>query len=300
MKIVITGVGGRVGRAIHFALSRDHEVIGIDRAPCSAASLIGDIADVGDATLHQACAGADAIVHVAALHAPHVGLVPDAAFERVNVDGTRRVLDAAVSAGVARLVFTSTTAVYGHAARAHDAARWIDEATEPEPVTIYHRTKLAAEALLREAADGGGPTVRILRMSRCFPEPAPIMATYRLHRGVDARDVAQAHRLALRDAGAPHATYVVSGATPFLRDDLRTLHVDAPSVLRTRAAGLVEEFELRDWSLPAGIDRVYDAGRIRRELGWRPHYGYEEVLAMLDAEWAEVLPPRRGAWTAAE
>ena len=293
MKIVVTGVSGRVGRAIYVRLAREHDVIGLDRAPSSTADVVGDLGDA--ALLRRVLAGADAVVHTAALHAPHVGLVSDAEFERVNVDGTRRVLDAAVAANVPRLVFTSSTAVYGDAATPRDRAGWVDETLAPQPVTIYHHTKLAAEALLRTAADFGGPVVRILRMSRCFPEPAPLMAAYRLH-----RDVAQAHALALTDAGRPHATYIVSGATPFQPGDAQALLHDAPSVLRARCPDLVEEFALRDWTLPAAIDRVYDAGAIARELGWRPRYGYDEVLAMFDAGWSEVLPPRRGAWTANE
>jgi UDP-glucose 4-epimerase len=39
-------------------------------------------------------------------------------------------------------------------------------------------------------------------MGRCFPEPAPAMALARLHRGIDARDVAEAHALALDTARA--------------------------------------------------------------------------------------------------
>ncbi|MDC8015987.1 NAD-dependent epimerase/dehydratase family protein [Tahibacter soli] len=298
MKIVVTGASGRIGRAIHVRLSREHDVVGFDRAPSSTADVVGDLDDA--VLLRRVCDGADAIVHTAALHAPHVGLVADAQFERVNVDGTRRVLDAAVAANVPRFVFTSSTAVFGDAATPRERAGWVDEALAPQPVTIYHRTKLAAEALLRDAAGAGGPVVRILRMSRCFPEPAPLMAAYRLHRGIDARDVADAHALALADTAGPQATYVISGATPFLPDDADALLRDAPSVLRARCPELVEEFELRDWPLPASIDRVYDAALAMRELRWRPHYGFDEPLAMFDAGWSEVLPPRRGAWTANE
>ncbi|MBL8523548.1 MAG: NAD(P)-dependent oxidoreductase, partial [Betaproteobacteria bacterium] len=192
--------------------------------------------------------------------------------------------------GVQRFVFTSTTALYGHAATPDDAAGWVTEDLVPQPKSIYHRTKLAAEAWLKSAAEAGGPQVTILRMSRCFPEPAPQMAVYRLHRGVDARDVAQAHALALGDFELPHRTFVVSGATPFKPGDAEMLKRDAPAVLRQRAPELVEAFERRAWNLPDSIDRVYCPARAEAELGWRARYGYEEVLAMLDAQWSEVLP----------
>ena len=74
---------------------------------------------------------------------------------------------------------------------------------ETLPTTIYHATKIAAEDLLSIASKQGGLSVTVLRISRCFPEPAHIMAVYRLHRGIDARDVADAHAgaLAVRGAG---------------------------------------------------------------------------------------------------
>jgi hypothetical protein len=60
----------------------------------------------------------------------------------------------------------------------------------------HHRTKLEAEQFLEAEADRN-LKVTTLRMSRCFPEPAPIMAMYRLHRGIDSRDVAEGHRQVL-------------------------------------------------------------------------------------------------------
>lgn len=281
MRIALTGGAGRIGQAIRARLEREHEVVALDRRAAPAVELVGDLCDA--ALLERLCAGADALVHVAALHAPQVGVLPEAEFERVNVEGTRRLLAAARRHGVQRFVFTSTTALYG-------SPGWIDETTVPRPRTVYHRTKLAAEALLQQAAAAGGPVVRILRMSRCFPEPAPLMAAYRLHRGVDARDVADAHALALADDGPRCATCVISGRTPFERADMAGLQHDAAAVLRRRAPGLVAEFERRGWALPARIDRVYDASAAQRALGWVPQHGAEAVLAQADAGSAEVLP----------
>ncbi|WP_244667193.1 NAD(P)-dependent oxidoreductase [Xanthomonas sp. D-109] len=293
LKIVVTGSAGRIGRAIHIRLSREHRVSGLDRTPCSTADWVGDLDDA--ALLAQALQGADAVIHTAALHAPHVAHVPAARFRQVNVDGTRHVLDAAAAAGVRRIVFTSTTALYGSAATPEGTAGWVDETLAPQPQTIYHRTKLEAEALLREAADQGGPSVRILRMSRCFPEPVNVMAAFRLHRGIDARDVAEAHAAALRHAGPASATFVISGATPFQREDCAELHSAAPAVLHRRAPELVDAFKQRGWTLPERIDRVYSAQHAMQALDWRPRYGFEEVLAQYDQHVPEVLPPGDGA-----
>lgn len=284
MRVVITGSSGRVGRAIYVQLARDHDVLGLDRAPSSTADRVGDITD--ERWLEQALAGADAVVHVAALHAPQVGHVPEAEFERINVGGTKAVLEAASRRGVPHIVFTSTTALYG-------TGGWVTEQTQPRPRTVYHRTKLAAERLLAEAAAAGGPAVTVLRMSRCFPEPAPVMAVFRLHRGVDARDVAAAHVLALARPRPGHRVLVISGATPFDPGDIAELECDAPAVLRRCAPALVAAFEQRGWSLPASIDRVYSPALAQAELGWQPRHGFDEVLRQLDAQSPEVLPARR-------
>jgi len=294
MRVLLTGSAGRIGRAIRLELlQRGHTVLGLDRVASEATDILADLCDT--AAWQHALAGVQAVVHTAALHAPQVGEVPDGQFERVNVDGTRSLVDAAQRHGVPHIIYTSTTALYGasSAGVAQSQAAWLDEHSVPLPATIYHRTKLAAEQCLKDASRQGGPAVTVLRMSRCFPEPAPLMAVYRLHRGVDARDVATAHALALERGPATGAqTLVISGATPFERTDAAALLHDAPSVLRHRAPALCAAFAERGWPLPASIDRVYDARAAQAALGWLPQHGFDEVLRQCDARAPEVLAPR--------
>lgn len=286
MRIVLTGSSGRVGRAIFSALAGRHDVTGMDRAPFSTTHIVGDFADA--ALLRSAFEQADAVIHTAALHAPHVGMVPDAEFQRINVEGTRMVAQAAMAAGVPRLVFTSTTALYGHTVSAASCT-FIDEETPPRPKSIYHRTKLEAERMLEEMA-GPHLAVRVLRMSRSFPEPADVMAAYRLHRGVDMRDVADAHVLALTNAGDDFQRYIISATTPFSADDCDSLAKDAASVLRQRTPALAEAFAQRGWTLPATIDRIYSPACAAEGLGWTSRFGFGEVLAQLDRRSLEVPP----------
>jgi len=289
MKILVTGASGRIGRAVVVRLARQHQVQGLDHAPSSTAHWVGDVGDAD--LLHRALQGVDVVVHTAALHAPQVGRVPDPEFMRVNVDATRTLAEAACAAGVGQLVYTSTTALYGTAATPAGAAGWVDEALPPQPRTIYHRSKLAAEQLLARLADAGAFGLTVLRMSRCFPETAPQMACARLHRGVDARDVADAHALALDTARPGSRIYIVSGTTPFQAADLAALKTDAPAVLRLRAPALVQAFAERGWALPASIDRVYSPALAQRELHWQPRHGFADVLRQLDDASPEVLPP---------
>lgn len=287
MRIVLTGSSGRVGRAIFGALAGSHDIAGLDLTPFSTTHLVGDFANFD--LLATAFKSADAVIHTAAQHAPHVGVIPDAEFHRVNVEGTRLVAEAALATGVKRLVFTSTTALYGYAVSA-GGCTWINEDTLPQPKSIYHRTKLAAEHLL-EAKASPDLNVRILRMSRSFPEPGDVMAAYRLHRGIDVRDVADAHLAALSDESADFQRYIISAPSPFTVEDCETLARDAASVIKMRAPALAAAFEQRGWSLPASIDRVYHSARAEQALGWRCRFGFEEVLAQMDRRSLEVLPP---------
>ena len=119
------------------------------------------------------------------------------------------------------------------------------------------------------------------------------MAAYRLHRGVDARDVAEAHRLAIRHRGDPFKLLVISAPTPFERSDAQALRSDAEAIIRVRAPDVAALLDRRGWSLPRMIDRVYDPAVAMRALGWRPCFGPTEVATQLDAgDVATVLPIR--------
>lgn len=284
MRVVLTGSSGRVGRAIFATLAGTQDVVGVDRSPFSTTAIVGDIGN--PALLRQVMRGADAVIHTAALHAPHVGTVPDEEFLRVNVEATRLVAEIARELGIRRLIFTSTTALYGHAV-APGRCTWIDETTAPQPRTVYHRTKLAAEEIL-EAMAGPDLALRVLRMSRSFPEAANVMAAYRLHRGVDIRDVADAHVAALANGGPYFQRHIVTASTPFLPSDCEMLASAPGPVLRERAPDLVQAFQLRGWPLPKTVDRIYASAT--SGLGWQPRFGPAEVLAQLDRRSLEVLP----------
>jgi UDP-glucose 4-epimerase len=297
MRVLLTGASGRVGRAVVVRLCREHHVIGFDQAPSSTADVVASLAN--EPALRAALHGVHAVIHTAGLHAPHVGHHSEAAFEDVNVRGTATLLRLALEAGVNRFVYTSTTALYGAGSNLVGQAAWVTEETTPRPLTIYHRTKLAAERVLESAAQRGPLAVTVLRMSRCFPEPAPLMAAYRLHRGVDVRDVAEAHALALSVGTPGFRQYVVSGATPFTAEDTAELYADAPAVFARCAPELVAVFTRRGWPVPSSVDRVYASAKAAAELNWRARYGFDEVLAELDRGSSEVLPPRNG-WHAPE
>ena len=287
-KVVITGSSGRMGRALYWQLAPDHHVTGIDLSASSSTNLIMDIRD--EDSLRRVFEGADTIFHAAALHAPHVGLYPDKAFYEINVNATEKICQAAMACGVSKLVFTSTTALYGYANQEDGKAAWINEQTVPKPRTIYHQTKWAAEQVVKDHS-GERLSVSVIRMSRCFPEPANVMAVYRLHRGIDYRDVAMAHVLAGQLQEKDFDVYVVSGTTPFLKSDRIRMYEDPETVIRERYPPLAHEFDRRNWKFPKTIDRVYDASYAQKALGWQPKKGPLDVCRQFDDQDFEVLPP---------
>ena len=288
MRIVVTGSAGRVGRAMYIKLMRTHDVVGIDKTPCSTADYIGDICD--NALIDGILENIDVIVHTAALHAPHVGLVPDSEFQSINVDATEKLALAGVQAGVKHFIFTSTTALYGYASTPKGIAGWVNEEVTPQPKSIYHKSKIAAEAKLEEISNLFQLPVTVLQMSRCFPEPADLMAVFRLTRGIDARDVANAHLCAVESRLSGFNRFIISGATPFHFSDCEALYTEAGAVIKSKCPEIALAFKQRNWQLPQSLDRVYDSSSACEKLGWLPIHGFESVLEMLDTETAEVLP----------
>ncbi|MGH7580597.1 MAG: NAD-dependent epimerase/dehydratase family protein [Gemmatimonadales bacterium] len=101
----------------------------------------GSITDA--ALCRQAVRGATHVFHLAV--AMREGAKSDEFFESVNLDGTRRLLEASAEEGVRRFVYCSTIGIYGH--RAPGITR---EDSPLAPGNIYERTKVAAERLVRE------------------------------------------------------------------------------------------------------------------------------------------------------
>ncbi|MDD9197491.1 NAD(P)-dependent oxidoreductase [Aliivibrio sp. S3MY1] len=288
MRILVTGSAGRVGRAIYIKLMRTHDVVGIDKVPCSTVDYVGDIRD--SSLIDKALKNIDVIIHTAAVHAPHVGLVSDSEFQSINVDATERLALAGIKAGIKHFVFTSTTALYGYASTPKSIAGWIDEDVTPQPKSIYHKSKIAAETKLEEISILFQLPVTVLQMSRCFPEPADLMAVFRLTRGIDARDVASAHLCAVEKRLSGFNRFIISGVTPFHLSDCEALYTEAETVIKRKCPEIALAFKQRDWQLPQSLDRVYNSSSAREKLGWSPLHGFESVLDMLDTETAEVLP----------
>src|SRR5262249_8201253 len=118
--VLVTGATGAVGPSVVRAwqsagysvrtLSSHPPAVGV--LPIGVDMRTGDVCD--RETVRSAVAGAEVVVHMAALlHQFRSGPDLDQQYERVNVGGTENVVTSAIAAGVRRVVFLSTIAVYG-------------------------------------------------------------------------------------------------------------------------------------------------------------------------------------------
>jgi dihydroflavonol-4-reductase len=107
-------------------------------------------------TVRRALEGFTHIYHLAV--AMREGGESDSYFERINLDGTRNVLDAAIANRVERFIFCSTIGIFGHR-----APGITDESSRLAPDNIYERSKMLAEAMVRRYIGERGLKAVILR-----------------------------------------------------------------------------------------------------------------------------------------
>ena len=298
MKALVTGSSGHLGEALVRTL-RDlqYEVVGLDLLESRFTTHVGSITD--RYRVRRSMSGVQAVFHAATLHKPHVATHTRQDFVDTNVTGTLNLLEEAAAAGVESFVYTSTTSVFGNAlVPPRDApAAWITEEVTPVPRNIYGVTKAAAEDLCELFHRNQGLPCIVLRTSRFFPEDddnrkvrhefsdANAKANEYLYRRVDIEDVVSAHILAAEQTAAVgFRKYIVSATTPFRRNDLAELRLNAPLVVRQRVPEYEAEYGRRQWRMFPSIDRVYANERARNELGWVPRYDFTSILEQLKAD----------------
>jgi UDP-glucose 4-epimerase len=304
MRILLTGSSGWLGQTLAPLLERNgHSVIGLDPVPAPTTRVIGSIADRDLVRRTMRGFAIEAVIHSGALHKPHVETHERSAFIATNVQGTLNLLEEAVAPGskVTRFVMTSTTSLMIskeiRAGRDGGAAKaiWIDEEMAPLlPRNIYGVTKLSAEHLCRLFHETHGLPVLILRTSRFFPEEDDMAHAIRqsadntkanelLFRRATVEDMAEAHVAAL--AKAPEIgfdTFIISAKTPFTRDDCAELIANAPAVVARQFPRYPEIYAQLGWTMFDAIDRVYDAGKAARVLGFTCRTGFGERLGELE------------------
>jgi len=189
-RICITGAAGFIGSSLtDELLARGIKVSGIDNF-CDfydpavkrknlegalksklLAFTEGDIRD--PVVLKDTVSGCDAVVHLAAMVGVRPSMEDPDLYREVNVEGTRKVLEACRQAGVRSVIFASSSSVYGNNAK----VPFSESDPVDNPVSVYAETKIAGENLCREAYTKFGLDITCLRLFTVYgPRQRPDLA----------------------------------------------------------------------------------------------------------------------------
>lgn len=145
--LLVLGGSGFIGtRLVPLLVEQGWKVRIGDIQPGTTSAQLQTECDVTDIeSLRKALVGVEAIINLAAVHRDDVR--PLSRYDEVNVEGAKLVCQAAREAGIRKIIFTSSVAVYGFQPKP------VDEAGPFAPFNAYGRTKLAAEAVYRAWTD---------------------------------------------------------------------------------------------------------------------------------------------------
>lgn len=305
MRILVTGGSGRIGYyVLHKLLSAGHEVasFGRSRPVVEGVSFVqGDITDLE--RLKRAFPGYHAIVHLAAVAAPRLG-TPERLMQ-VNVMGTLNVLEAAVQAGVGKVVFASSGAATGFSFQENEIVpRYLplDEEHPAEPQDTYGLSKLLSELTLKRYTTSFGIQTISLRINNNWfldrrtagqvinvgafrygsveelwsqrylrnimdPDEWPLLGVpsprQLLWAVTDARDAAQAFRLAIENEQIEHEVFQINAS-------------DTSSLLET--GELIARYypDVPLASPLEGYASLVSHQKATRLLGYRPQYTWRQ------------------------
>jgi UDP-glucose 4-epimerase len=279
MRVLVTGSTGRLGRAIIELLRlKKIQCIGIDLLKSRTTDVLADIRDRKD--IFKIVKKVDHIIHTAAVHGRHLDMnVPRIDFIETNILGTLNLLDASIRYGIKSFIYTSTTSVYGKSMENKHMAVWVDEELPAIPRDIYDISKLTAENLCRDYFKRENLNGCILRVSRFMDEPENNIANYRLYRGLDEKDGAEAHWLALNKRFKVFEIFNISNDTPFKKTDLKNLKRNPKKVINKYYPISKEIYSKNKWTFPKSIDRVYSIDKAKRMLNYRPKNNFIEFIS---------------------
>jgi UDP-glucuronate 4-epimerase len=309
LRCLVTGAAGFIGSHLCERLVADgHDVVGLDSfhpyyareskqrnlRELLAGPRFGFVeADLRTAQLGPLVEGTEAVFHEAAMAGLARSWTEFEEYLTCNVLGTQRLVEAALQAGVQKLVHASTSSIYGRLALG-------DEDTLPRPVSPYGATKLCAERLALAYEESFGLPVVVLRYFSVYgPRQRPDMAYHifieRILRGQpitvfgdgsQSRSntyIADAVRATLLawERGVPGAVYNIGGGeTRALSWVIATLEklTGKPAVIDRRPTRPGDQMHTKA-----------DIQRAQRELGYHPSTPLEEGLRR-QVEWHRVQP----------
>ncbi len=313
MKVLVTGATGTIGPILVQRLQHGSHQVRIMTRTSPPSGLfeklveltLGDISD--PSAVRAAVKGVENVYHLAGkLHVNNPPTEMNAEYRRINVEGTRYLVQAAQSAGVRRLIFFSTISVYGPS----QYGNVLDETSSLRPQTVYAETKCEAEQIVLSAKQQNnkeslgvvlrlaavyGPNMKgnYARLIKALDRGLfiPIGSGQNRRTLVRDQDVASAALLAAEHPSAPGQVFnVTDGHIHTFNAILNAMshalgrcppRYHLPARPFRLLAGVVENgFKLARKSPPVGratVDKLLEdvavsGEKIQRELGFRPKY----------------------------
>ncbi len=316
MRIMVTGGAGYIGAHVVAALRRDgHDVAVIDDLSTGARErLTGDtplfvcsVLDTEQVADWLRAHGSEIVVHVAAKKAVEQSVTEPLMYYRENVIGMHSILTAMAQAGVGKILFSSSAAVYGS-----PSGDLVDEQADTAPASPYGWTKLMCEQMIRDvaaataldwvalryfnvagAAEPGladrGENNLIPKVFRAICSGAPPQIygdAYPTRDGTCIRDyihvadVADAHAAAVRgmSCGVPPAIYNIgTGSGTSVLEVMHTAR---------RITGVDFDWDVRPPRPGDSAAVIADATKIRAGLGWRSRYDLDDIIGSAWQAWS--------------
>jgi len=273
MRVVVTGGSGKGGAYVVRELrEHGHDVLNVDVRHDGSAfglTMLADLTDLGQ-TL-DATAGADAVVHFAAIPAP--GLRPAGEIFRINALSTYNVFAAAEAHRMRRVVWASSETVLGLPFDRPPDFAPIDETIEPRPESSYSLSKLVGETMAGQFARrtgigfvglriNGRPSIGDYALFPTYWDDAQLRR-WNLWGYVDARDVAAAARRALDAPVEGSEIAIVAAADTVMTRPSADLMAEVfPGVPIRRAV--------------AGRETLLSIDHARRLLGYEPAHRWAD------------------------
>lgn len=278
-KVVVTGGSGMLGRWVvrHFA-EQGYEVLNVDSRPAEESlcpTLIANLEDLGET--YSVLAGADAVVHLAAIPAMHIR-TPEVTF-RNNVMSTYNVLEAAAGLGIRKAVIASSESSYGIVFAVHPLSPQyvpVDEAHPQLPQDSYGLSKIVNEQTAEMFNRRSGIQVVSLRLGNVIPperykqfpsfinnpeERERILWSY-----IDTRDAASACRLAIEADGLGAVALNIAA-------DDSSMAIKSRELMAARYLGVTEIKEPLE-----GYETLLSNEKAKRLLGWQPVHKWRDEV----------------------
>jgi UDP-glucuronate 4-epimerase len=273
-RILVTGAAGFIGSHVVEALARQgNEVLGIDNFDpfYPRAMKERNLAEVGSqsgftfreldllevSALRSLLTPDTVVVHLAAKAGVRPSLADPVGYARANVTGTAAVVEAARQAGVARLVFGSSSSVYGDST----PVPFREDAVAVAPVSPYAATKRAGELFLTSVAPIYGLQTASLRFFTVYgPRQRPDLAIHAF-----TRKMVEGRTLTLFGDGTQARDYTYC-------DDIVAGVISAIAWTATAPAG-VETFNLggsQPVPTEAMVDEIAGALGVKPKIEWAP------------------------------